>query len=300
MQNHTILDAIGNTPLVRIPLDSAATISAKLEYLNPGGSVKDRPALFMIEEAEQAGKLRPGGTIIEASSGNQGIALAMIGAAKGYRVIITVSEKVSREKRQALRAYGAEVTVCPATDGPGNYHERAEALHEEIKGSFMPNQYFNTANPEAHYRTLGPEIWRRTDGKVTHLFAAAGTGGTVSGAGRYLKERNPDVRIIAVDAATSFRSTKGRPKPYQLEGIGVDFATPCLDETAIDEFIPVTDDQAIDTVKLLARQYGILAGGSSGAAMYAVLQYLPKLGEKDNAVVILPDSGRAYLSKNYF
>jgi cystathionine beta-synthase len=298
-----VLDAIGNTPLVKVPLKTPASVLAKLEYLNPGGSIKDRTALYMIEEAERRGLLKPGGTIIEASSGNQGIAIAMIGAVKGYQVIITVSEKVSTEKKQALEAYGAELVICPAVSNvkdPRHYHHRAEVLQKAIQGSFMPNQYFNTANPDAHYHTLGPEIWRQTRGKVTHFIAAVGTGGTISGAGRYLKEQNPNVQVIGVDTANSFRSTDGRPKPYKLEGIGVDFQTPCLDNAVVDEFIAVTDEDAIAALRRFAVCHGLLLGGSSGAVAHAVTEYLPHLTASDRVVIIFPDSGRAYLSKNYF
>lgn len=297
-----LLDAIGNTPLARVPLTRQANILAKLEYMNPGGSIKDRTALHMIESAERNGELKPGGTIIEASSGNQGIAIAMIGAIKGYKVIITMSEKVSDEKKKALGAYGAELVICPATashDNQDNYHARAEALHRQTPDSFMPNQYFNTANPEAHYHTLGPEIWRQTGGEITHYIAAAGTGGTISGAGRYLKEQNPGIKVIAVDAANSYRSTGNKAKPYQIEGIGVDFDTPCLDESVIDEFIPVTDKQATDTLRILASRYGLLVGGSSGAVAYAAM-HKARLKPTDKAVIVFPDSGRAYLSKNYY
>jgi len=271
--------------------------------LNPGGSIKDRTALHMIEAAEREGTLKPGGTIIEASSGNQGIAIAMIGAVKGYKVVITVSEKVSAEKKQTLQAYGARLVVCPATEDhedPRNYHQQAVALQRRTPNSFMPNQYFNTANPLAHYHTLGPEIWQQTEGRITHFFAAAGTGGQVSGVGRYLKEQNPDIRVVAVDAATSFHATKGKPSAYQMEGIGIDFETPCLNEAVVDEFVPVSDEQGIGILPEMAATYGLLVGPSSGAVAYAVREYSKRLGKKDLAVAIFSDSGRAYLSKNYY
>lgn len=299
----TLLDAIGNTPLVGLSFETQASLFAKLEYLNPGGSIKDRTALYMVEEAERQGLLQPGGTIIEASSGNQGIALAMIGAVKGYKVIITVSEKVSQEKKQSLMAYGAELVVCPATehhDDPENYHSQAVALQKRTPGSWMPNQYFNTANPTAHYLQLGPEIWRQTSGKITHYFAAAGTGGQISGTGKFLKEQNPAIKVIAVDSAASFHATNGHPQPYELEGIGVDFATPCLDETVIDDFINVTDNDALTMLKTLASHHGILVGPSSGAVAHAVYTYKDQLTKDDLAVMIFSDSGRAYLSKNFY
>ncbi len=301
-EDRGLLDTIGNTPLVRVPFGGPADIFAKLEYLNPGGSIKDRPALFMIEEAEKKGLLKPGGTIIEASSGNQGIAVAMIGAVKGYKVIIAVSEKVSEEKVKTLKAYGAKVVVCPAVplENPENYHNIPEKLSREIPNSFVPNQYYNLSNPKAHYSTLGPEIWRQTEGRITHLFAPAGTGGTVSGTGRFLKEQNPKIKILAVDVDTSFHSTGGEPKPYQMEGIGIDFETPVLDESVIDEFLPVSDEQSFAMLKIMASKYGLLLGGSGGAVAHAAWNYREKLKEGDLAVMIFSDSGRAYLSKNYF
>ena len=231
-----MITAIGNTPLVKIPFNSPATILAKLEYLNPGGSVKDRSALYMIEQAEKQGLLKPGGTIIDASSGNQGIALALIGILKGYKVIITVSKKISREKYQTLKAYGAQVVLCPITkfvDDPESYHTQARRIHETIPGSFMPNQYYNIENRWGHYNLLGPEIWKQTKGKITHYFAGLGTGGTVSGAGQYLKEKNPTIKVIGMDSENSLRATKGNPKPYDIEGIGVDFVSDVINYNVI-------------------------------------------------------------------
>lgn len=298
-----LLDAIGNTTLAKIPFETPAGIFAKLEYLNPGGSIKDRSALFMIEEAEKEGLLEPGGTIIEASSGNQGIAIAMIGAVKGYKVIITVSEKISDEKIKTLKAYGAKVVMCPPTDfieDAENYHSQAVIIQKRTPNSFMPNQYFNLSNPKAHYSTLGPEIWRQTNGKITHYFAATGTGGTISGAGKFLKEQNPNVKVIAVDVDTSFHATGGHPKPYKMEGIGIDFKSPCLDESVIDEFLLVSDKDGLDMLKTMASKYGFLIGTSSGAVAYAVHSYLGKLMKDDVVVMIFGDSGRAYLSKDYY
>ena len=302
-QTNDLLDAIGNTPMVKVPFDTKAKIFAKLEYLNPGGSVKDRPALFMVEEAERKGLLKPGGTIIEASSGNQGIALAMIGAVKGYKVIIAASDKVSEEKIKTLRAYGAEVMICDSSiplHDPKNYHNVPENMAKNIPNSFVPNQYYNLSNPKSYYFSLGPEIWKQTKGKITHLFAPAGTGGTVSGTGKFLKEQNPKIKIIAVDVNNSSHSTKGNPKTYKLEGIGIDFETPVLDESVIDEFLPVSDEQSFTMLKKMASQYGLLLGGSGGSIAYAVKNYAKKLKKGDVAVMILSDSGRAYLSKNYF
>ncbi len=299
----SLLESIGNTPLVTVPFETQGLVCAKLEYLNPGGSIKDRSAKYMIEEAEREGILKPGGTIIEASSGNQGIALVMIGAAIGYKVIITVSEKISEEKLKTIKAYGAEVVMCPATDDihdPKSYHSKADELLKEIPNSFMPNQYFNSKNPEAYYKSLGPEIWRETDGKVTHIFAAAGTCGHVCGVGKYIKEQNKNVKILAVDVDTSFHATNSHPKPYKMEGIGIDFKSPLLDESVIDEFIPISDADGIGTLKIMASKYGMLVGPSAGAVACATLKYSPKFKKGDIAVMILPDSGRAYLSKNYY
>jgi cystathionine beta-synthase len=303
MLHDSILSAIGNTPLVRVPFDSEGRIYAKLEYLNPSGSVKDRSAFYMIKEAERTGKLKPGGTIIEASSGNQGIAVAMIGAALGYKVIITVFEKISDEKYKTLKAYGAEVIKCPATEfveDPKSYHSQAVAIQKNTPNSHMLNQYYNPANPAAHYTLLGPEIWQQTEGKITHYFAAAGTCGTVAGAGKYLKEKNPAIKIFAVDSANSFRATKGHPKPYKMEGIGMDFDNGLLDYNLVDEFLEVTDEQGFGILKPTASQYGFLIGLSSGAVAYATQEYAKKhLGPQDLAVMIFGDSGRAYLSKAF-
>ena len=222
----SILQQIGNTPLVQLNFITKGKVYAKLEYLNPGGSVKDRSALYMIEQAELTGKLKPGGTIVDASSGNQGIAMAMIGAAKGYKVIISVSEKISLEKLNTIQAYGAQIVMSPATDTldhPDSYHQTAVRLTKNIAGAFMPNQYYNLDNSKAHELSLGPEIWRQTNGQITHFIAAAGTGGTVSGAGRFLKKQNSKIQVIAVDSINSYRSTNGNPKPYKIDGMGVDF-----------------------------------------------------------------------------
>lgn len=299
-----ILDAIGNTPLVKIPFDCPGSIYAKLEYLNPGGSVKDRSALFMIEEAERTGKLKPGGTLIDASSGNQGIATAMIGAIKGYKVIITVPEKTSKEKYGTMLAYGARVVVCPTKanlQDPESYHSKAHELHKSIPNSFMPNQYFNLDNSRAHYCITGPEIWRQTEGKITHFFAGAGTCGTISGVGQFLKEQNPAIKILAVDAATSYRSTNGNPAPYKYEGLGVDFMSPVLNEAVIDEFLTVSDHDGLTALKGLATKYGFLVGPASGAVAFVTQVYAQQhMKEGDLGVMIFGDSGRSYLTKGYY
>jgi cystathionine beta-synthase len=303
MLYETILDAIGNTPLVKIPFKSAGSIYAKLEYLNPGGSIKDRSALFMIEEAEQKGLLKPGGTIIEASSGNQGIATALIGAVKGYTVIITVSEKISKEKLTTIQAYGAQVVVCPVTsflEDPLSYHSKAKEIHAQTPNSFMLNQYFNTSNALAHYRMLGPEIWKQTEGKVTHFFAGAGSTGTLCGAGRYLKEQNPAIKVYGLDSINSFRATKGHPLPYHIDGLGMDFFTPIYNEAVVDEIITITDADALGMLKTLAHNFGFLVGPTSGAVSWAVQQIAPSLKKDDCVVMIFGDSGRAYLSKQFY
>lgn len=300
----SLLHAIGNTPLVKVPYAIAGTLCAKLEYANPGGSVKDRSALFMIEEAERTGKLKPGGTIVEASSGNQGAACAMIAAAKGYKAIITVSEKISQEKLQTIKAYGAQVVMCPSVsfiEDPRSYQSQALEILKNTPNSFMPNQYFNTLNTQAHYTLLAPEVWRQTGGQVTHYFAAAGTGGTVSGVGKFLKEKNPNVKVFAVDSNTSWRSTNGNPKPYKVEGMGIDFETPVLLKSVIDDYLTVTDDQALGFLKTMASEYGLLIGPSSGAVAYAAHTYAQKyFKDGDLGVMIFGDSGRAYLTKNFY
>lgn len=304
MMHTSLLKAIGNTPLVKLNVNDHGSIYAKLEYLNPGGSVKDRSALFMIEEAERTGQLKPGGTIIDASSGNQGIASAMIGAIKGYKVVVTVSEKISDEKLKAILAYGAQVIMCPSTkyiEDPDNYHRRAVDLHKKTPNSFMPNQYFNPLNAQGHYTLLAPEVWEQTKGTVTHFFAAAGTCGTISGVGRYLKEKNPAIKIFAVDSDKSFRSTNGNPQPYKVEGMGIDWNnSPVLDESVIDDYLPVSDDNALGMLKTLASKHGILAGPSSGAVAWAAQDYGKNLKDGDVAVIIFGDSGRAYLTKNFY
>ncbi len=303
MNYKTLLQAIGNTPIIQLNSDTPATLLVKLEYLNPGGSVKDRSAFFMIEQAEKNKHLKPGGIIVDASSGNQGIATAMIGAMKGYKVIITVSEKISPEKLATLKAYGAQIVICPAVDNlenPQSYHSKAIEIHKNTPGSFMPNQYYNKNNSLGHYTSLGPELWEQTQGTITYFFAAAGTGGHISGAGKYLKEKNPHIKVIAFDSANSWYSTQGNPKPYKVEGMGIDFESPVLEKEIIDEIIPINDTDALAMIKILARQHGLLVGPSSGAVAYGALKYAKKLNTDDIAVMIFGDSGRAYLSKKFY
>jgi cystathionine beta-synthase len=298
-----LLQAIGNTPLIQVDLGTPPTILAKLEYLNPGGSLKDRSALYMIEDAERTGALKPGGTIIEASSGNQGIAASMIGAYKGYKVIITVSDKFAKEKVDTLRAYGTQVVVCPATEyleDPKSYHSTAMEIHRTTPNSIMLNQYFNPTNALAHYYSLGPEIWKQTNGTITHFIAAAGTCGHSNGAGRYLKEQNKNIKVVPVDSAHSWLATKGHPKPYKLEGIGIDFDAPLLNKNIVDEFITVTDEDSIAMLKTLARKHGLLVGPSSGAVAQGVKEYSKHLSKDDVVVMVLGDSGRAYLTKGFY
>lgn len=303
MMYKNLLAAIGNTPIVKIDLAPNQNIYAKLEYLNPGGSIKDRSALYMIEQAEQRGDLQPGGVIVDASSGNHAISVAMIGAIKGYKVIMCVSEKISQEKLATILAYGAEVVMCKPTaflEHPESYHSRAVAIHKATPGSFMPNQYFNIENTAGHYASLGPEIWRQTDGKITHFIAATGTGGTASGAGKYLKEQNPNIKVIGVDSAHSFKATNGHPQPYKVEGMGIDFNSPVLDYSVIDEFVNITDEQALGFLQPLAREHGLLVGTTSGAVAYAAQQYMKTQPDNSLAVFICGDSGRAYLTKNFY
>ncbi len=303
MLHNNLISAIGNTPLVKINFDSPAQLYAKLEYLNPSGSLKDRSALYLIEQAERKGLIKPGGTLIDASSGNNGISMAMIGASKGYKVIICVFEKISQEKYQTIQAYGAEVVKCPATrfiEDPLSYHSQAAALAKKIPNSLFLNQYFNTSNADAHYSMLGPEIWKQTNGKLTHFFAAAGTCGTISGVGKFLKEKNPAIKVLAVDSINSFRATKGNPLPYKLEGVGIDFVTPVLNTAVIDDYLCVSDEDALGILKPLASKHGFLVGLSSGAVAAAVNDYAKTMKPEDIGVMVFGDSGRAYLTKGFY
>ena len=300
----SLLDLIGDTPLVRLDrlaTKASCTLLAKLEMQNPGGSVKDRAALNMIDAAERDGTLHPGGTIVEPTSGNTGVGLAIVAARRGYRCIFTVPDKVTREKIQLLRAYGAEVMVCEsalAHDHPDSYYGMAQRLAASTPGGFMPDQYTNPHNPEAHYLTTGPELWRQTDGRITHFVASVGTGGTISGTGRYLKERNPSIQVIGADPEGSVYSG-GSGRPYLVEGIGHDYFPEAYDPSVCDEVIAVSDRDSFLTARRVAREEGILVGGSCGTAVWAALAVVPRLGPDDVLVVLLPDSGRGYLSKVY-
>jgi cystathionine beta-synthase len=310
----SILDLVGQTPLVRISRltrDLAAAerlplLLAKLEMLNPGGSVKDRIGLPMIEAAEKAGLLRPGGTIIEPTSGNTGHGLAIAAALKGYRCIFVMADKQSSEKQQLLRAYGAEVVLCPtnvAPESPESYYSVAARLARDIPGAFKPDQYWNTENPGAHERTTGPELWDQTDGRITHLVASVGTGGTISGAAHSLKARNPTIQVIGADPEGSVLSGD-IARPYLTEGVGEDFFPGTYDASAVDRWVRVSDREAFEMARRLTREEGILAGGSCGTALVAALVVVAELaatpaGNEAIVVVILPDSGRNYLSKIY-
>lgn len=300
----SVLDLVGSTPLVR--LDRTARhldchLLAKLELLNPGGSVKDRPALAMVEAAEAAGLLEPGGTIVEPTSGNTGVGLAVVAARRRYRCVFTMPDKISAEKVQLLRAYGAEVVVCPTTvapEHPSSYYSVANRLTEEIPGAFQPNQYRNPANPGAHEATTGPELWRQTNGRITHFVASIGTGGTISGIGRYLKSRDPSIQVVGADPEGSVYSGGGG-RPYLVEGIGEDFWPETYDPSVVDRVVMVSDRDSFLTARRLTREEGILAGESCGTAVWAALQVGAGLGPEAVVVVLLPDSGRGYLSKLY-
>jgi cystathionine beta-synthase len=304
---NSILDTIGRTPLVRLSRIAAGLrpqVVAKLEAFNPGGSIKDRVAVALIEAAERDGRLRPGGTIVEPTSGNTGTGLAIAARLKGYRVIAVMPDKMSREKIDLLRAYGADVVLAPtdvAPESPQSYYRVADRLTDEIPGAFQPNQYFNQANPHAHYASTGPELWEQTAGQITHLVAGVGTGGTITGTARYLRERNPDLVVIGADPEGSIYS--GGPEnvhPYLVEGVGEDFWPQTFDRSVVDRWITVSDREAFLSARRLAHVEGILAGGSGGLALHAALQIAAELQEDDALiVVILPDGGRSYLSKIY-
>ncbi|MFC5178026.1 cystathionine beta-synthase [Nocardioides taihuensis] len=306
---NSVLDLIGNTPLVRLSRtldiddpEQGPLVLAKIEYLNPGGSVKDRIATRMIEAAEASGELQPGGTIVEPTSGNTGVGLAMVAQQKGYRCIFVCPDKVSEDKRNVLKAYGAEVVVCPtavAPEHPDSYYNVSDRLSSQ-PGAWKPDQYSNPHNPRSHYETTGPEIWEQTDGRITHFVCGVGTGGTITGIGRYLKEQNPEVRVIGADPAGSVYSG-GTGRPYLVEGVGEDFWPACYDPDIADRIIEVSDADSFAFTRRLAREEALLVGGSSGMAAYAAKQLAAELRAegRDDAVVVvlLPDSGRGYLTK---
>lgn len=310
-----VLDLVGETPLIRLNKIASkfkGNFFAKVEAFNPGHSSKDRVALYIIEQAEKRGILKPGDTIIETTSGNTGFSIAMVSIIKGYDCVLAVSSKSSADKIDMLKTMGAKVYVCPAhvsADDPRSYYQVAKRLHDEIKGSIYINQYFNELNIDAHYKSTGPEIWNQTEGKITHLVACSGTGGTISGTAKYLKEQNSEIKIIGVDAFGSvikkYHETREFDEkeiyPYRIEGLGKNLIPTATDFDIIDDFIKVTDEESAHTARLIARTEGLFVGYTSGAAMQAVMQLaeLDEFSENDNIVVMFPDHGSRYMSKIY-
>jgi cystathionine beta-synthase len=296
-----VVEIIGDTPLVKLNSVTEgieATVLAKVEYFNPGGSVKDRIALRMVLDAEKAGILRPGGTIVEPTSGNTGVGLALVAQRRGYKCIFVCPDKVSEDKQNVLRAYGAEVVVCPtavAPEDPRSYYNVSDRLAREVPGAWKPDQYSNPANPRSHYEETGPELWKQTAGRITHFVAGVGTGGTITGVGRYLKEQGP-VQVIGADPEGSVYSG-GTGRPYLVEGVGEDFWPTTYDRDICDDVIEVSDSDSFEMTRRLAREEGLLVGGSCGMAVVAALEVARKAGPDDVVVVLLPDGGRGYLSK---
>ncbi|HVB55109.1 MAG TPA: pyridoxal-phosphate dependent enzyme [Candidatus Acidoferrales bacterium] len=311
MKCNNILETIGGTPLIRlnrVTKDLHAEVYVKAEYLNPGGSVKDRVAVSMIDEAERKGLLKPGGTIIEGTSGNTGVGLALVAAVRGYKVVFTITDKQSREKIDLLKAFGAEVIVCPTAvepEDPRSYYSVAKKLSREIPNAYYPNQYENPLNPEAHYRTTGREIWEDTEGKITHFVCGMGTGGTTSGAGRYLKEQNSQVKVIGVDPVGSLyyeyakTGTIGKARTYVVEGIGEDIFPGTMDFKVLNDVVQVTDEECFVWARRLAKREGIFTGGSGGGCVSAALRVAKDCKKGDMVVALLADGGNRYLSKIY-
>jgi cystathionine beta-synthase len=309
MKCKNILEAMGNTPLIRLnrlTKDMAAEVYVKADYMNPGGSVKDRIGLWMIDEAERKGLLKPGGTIIEGTSGNTGMGLALVAVTRGYKVVFTINDKQSREKIDLLKAFGAEVIVCPTAvepEDPRSYYSVAKKLAKEIPNSYYPNQYENPMNPEAHYHTTGPEIWKDTEGKITHFVCGMGTGGTISGVGKYLREQNPKIQIIGVDPIGSLyyefvkSGTVGKALTYVVEGIGEDFFPKTMNLKIVDDVLQVNDEECFVWARRLAKQEGIFTGGSGGGCVSGALKVAKNAKKGDMIVAFLPDSGSRYLSK---
>lgn len=309
MRCNNILEAIGHTPLVRLnrlAADCRASVWVKADYLNPGGSVKDRIGLTMIDDAERRGWLKPGGTIIEGTSGNTGMGLALVAAVRGYKAVFTITDKQSKEKIDLLKAMGAEVIVCPTAvepEDPRSYYSVAKKLASEIPNSCYPNQYANPMNPEAHYRTTGPEIWEDSEGQITHFVCGMGTGGTISGVGLYLKEKKGSVKIVGVDPIGSLyyekfkRGTVGKAQTYVVEGIGEDFFPTTMNLSVIDDVVQVTDEECFAWTRRLAKEEAIFTGGSGGGCVLGAVRVARELGPEGNVVAFLPDNGMRYLSK---
>jgi cystathionine beta-synthase len=303
----SVLELVGHTPIVRLDAVGRGVqprLLAKLEYLNPGGSVKDRIGLAMIEKAEHEGKLKPGGTIVEPTSGNTGVGLAIAAAQRGYRCIFVMPDKMSQEKISMLRAYGAEVVICPTAvepDSPESYYSVSDRIAEEIPGGFKPDQYSNMSNPEAHYRVTGPEIWEQTAGELDAIVISVGTGGTISGVGRYFKEHKPDVLIVGADPEGSVYTAQDERDvhPYLVEGIGKDTWPKTMDPSVVDEWVRVSDRDSFLTARRLAREEGLLVGGSGGTTVWAALELAKHFGPDATILTMIPDSGRSYMSKFY-